>query len=166
MNANRSRRFIVASVAVVLTAATLSVATADENNEPERTVNGTPIGTGQSVTPTAAPGSAIHRLNPGLKPIPGVELLPGQDITKFLAGQAETTALSPDGSRKYVAQPDGRTVVVYATASNTPIGSFVTDQTAGPSPRSIAVAPDGTLYITDMDDNKVYAVTVSDQTML
>jgi hypothetical protein len=51
-------------------------------------------------------------------------------------------------------QPDGKTVVVYDTASNTVIGSFVTDQNAGASPRSIAVAADGTLYITDMDDNK------------
>ena len=87
MNANRRRRLVAASVAVALAAATLSIATADENNEPERAVSAIPIGTGQSVTPTAAPGSAIHYLNPGLTPVPGVELLPGQDVTKFVAGQ-------------------------------------------------------------------------------
>jgi DNA-binding beta-propeller fold protein YncE len=52
------------------------------------------------------------------------------------------------------------TVVVYDTASNSMIGSFVTDQNAGTSVRSIAVAADGTVYVTDMDDNKVYAVTL------
>jgi Big-like domain-containing protein len=77
-----------------------------------------------------------------------------------------TTALSPDGSLQYVAQPDGMTVVVYDTARNTAIGSFTTDQNAGASPRSIAVAADGTLYITDTDDNKVYAVTLGDATAL
>ena len=71
-----------------------------------------------------------------------------------------TSALSPDGTRQYVAQSDGKTVKVYDTASNTVIGSFVTDQNAGSAPRSIAVADDGTVYVTDMNDNKVYAVTV------
>ena len=70
------------------------------------------------------------------------------------------TALSPDGSRRYVTEQDGRTVVVYDTASNAMIGSFVTDQNAGTSVRSIAVAADGTVYVTDMDDNKLYAVTL------
>jgi YVTN family beta-propeller protein/VCBS repeat-containing protein len=71
-----------------------------------------------------------------------------------------SSALSPDGSRRYVTQSDGKTVNVYDTASNTLIGSFVTDQNSGTSPRSIAVAGDGTVYVTDMNDNKVYAVTV------
>jgi DNA-binding beta-propeller fold protein YncE len=57
-------------------------------------------------------------------------------------------------------------VVVYDTASNTVIGSFVTDQNAGASPRSIAVAADGTVYITDMDDNKVYVATLGGATVL
>jgi hypothetical protein len=59
--------------------------------------DGTQLGTGQSMTPTAAPGSTIIDLNPRLTPVAGVNMLPDQDVTKFLAGQPETTALSPDG---------------------------------------------------------------------
>jgi YVTN family beta-propeller protein/VCBS repeat-containing protein len=71
-----------------------------------------------------------------------------------------STALSPDGSRRYVAQSDGNKVVVFDTATNTAIGTFTTDQSPAASFRSIAVAPNGTLYITDPADSKVYAVTV------
>ena len=53
----------------------------------------TPIGAaaeelpdGQSITPTAAPGSTFTHLNPGLA-----------DFPDFAAGQAVTTAVSPDG---------------------------------------------------------------------
>jgi YVTN family beta-propeller protein len=70
------------------------------------------------------------------------------------------TAVSPDGSRRYVTQSDGMTVVVYDTATDTVIGSFITDTTPGASFQSIAVASDSTLYITDDGDNKVYVVTV------
>jgi DNA-binding beta-propeller fold protein YncE len=55
---------------------------------------------------------------------------------------------------------------VFDTATNTAIGSFTTDQNSGASFRSLAVAPNGTLYITDAGDNKVYAVTVGNPTML
>ena len=76
-------------------------------------------------------------------------------------------ALSPDGSRAYVTSFDGKTVAVINTASNTLIGTFTIDEGAGDSNlrRSIAVGADGTLYIAD-GDGTVYAVTVSNPTML
>ena len=52
------------------------------------------------------------------------------------------------------------------TATNTAIGSLTTDQNSGATIRSIAVAPNGTLYITDAGDSKVYVVTVGSPTML
>jgi hypothetical protein len=42
---------------------------------------------GQSITPTAAPGAIFNPLNPGLT-----------DYPDFTAGQAVTTAVSPDGT--------------------------------------------------------------------
>ena len=44
--------------------------------------------TGLAITPTAAPHSVFQTLNPGL---------PG--LSNFVAGQAVTTALSPDGKQ-------------------------------------------------------------------
>jgi DNA-binding beta-propeller fold protein YncE len=45
-----------------------------------------PVPTGKTITPTAAPGSTFHSLNPGLAQFPN-----------FVVGQAVTTATSPDG---------------------------------------------------------------------
>jgi YVTN family beta-propeller protein len=90
---NRRKHFVAANVALALAGVTLAAA-ADQSH---RTVGGTALGTGQSITPTAAPGSTVIDLNPGLTPIPGVNMLPDQDVTKYRAGQPETTALSPDG---------------------------------------------------------------------
>lgn len=91
-----------------------------------------------------------------------IDTAPGSSTrsTELAVITERSSALSPDGSQRYTVRPDGRTVDVYDTASNTVIGSFVTDQNAGSSPRSIAVAGDGTVYVTDMNDNKVYAVIV------
>ncbi|MBP1821149.1 beta-propeller fold lactonase family protein [Mycobacterium sp. OAE908] len=72
----------------------------------------------------------------------------------------QTTAVSPDGSRRYTLQSDGKTVVVSNTSTNAAIGAFTTDQNSSAGARSIAVAPNGTLYIADAADNKVYIVTV------
>src|SRR5260370_19139806 len=43
--------------------------------------------TGLAITPTAAKGSSFQQLNPGLPNLPN-----------FVAGQAVTTAVSPDGN--------------------------------------------------------------------
>ena len=79
--------------------------------------------------------------------------------------RTQDTAVSPDGSRTYVMAPDGKTITVIDTASNSVIGTFTTDLTSVSTTRSIAVAPDGTLYISDSADNKVYAVTVGATTV-
>ena len=79
--------------------------------------------------------------------------------------RTQDTAVSPDGRRTYVMAPDGKTITVIDTASNSVIGTFTTDLTSVSTTRSIAVAPDGTLYISDSADNKVYAVTVGATTV-
>ncbi|HVP62676.1 MAG TPA: beta-propeller fold lactonase family protein [Myxococcaceae bacterium] len=70
----------MARLDVVAAAAVTLFVTAAGAHEP------IPIPTGQRITPTAAPGSTFTQLNPGLPGLPG-----------FTAGQAVSTALSPDG---------------------------------------------------------------------
>ncbi len=77
----------------------------------------------------------------------------------------QDTAVSPDGSRTYVLGSDGRSVAVIDTATNSLIGRFTTDLTSGSTTRSIAIGPDGALYISDSADNKVYAITVGATTV-
>ncbi len=92
---------------------------------------------------------------------------------------AQDVALSPDGSTAYVTSPDGKTVTMIDTTTNTVIGTFTTDETsAGPRDvyvgfnsvryptRYVTVAPNGTVYVTDYTDGKVYATTVGDATAL
>jgi YVTN family beta-propeller protein len=61
---------------------------------------------GQTITPTAAPGSQFIALNPGLSDHPG-----------YLAGQALKTALSPDGSTLLV-MTSGYNNLNYSDSSN------------------------------------------------
>ena len=74
------------------------------------------------------------------------------------------SAVSPDGSRRYVPEPDGKTITVYDTATNAKVGSFITDNQANTSFRGIYIAPNGTLYIADPGDNTLYAVTIGGTT--
>ena len=70
------------------------------------------------------------------------------------------SAVSPDGSRLYVPEPDGKTITVYDTTTGTKVGSFVTDHQANTGFRGLYFAPNGTLYIADPGDNTLYAVTI------
>ncbi len=80
--------------------------------------------------------------------------------TELARIRQQDTVRSLDGTRTYVLGSDGRSVAVLDNATNTVVGTFATDLSPGPTTRSIAIGPDGTLYITDSADNKVYAVTI------
>lgn len=115
----------------------------------------TPIPTGQIITATAAPGSVILPLNPGLADLPG-----------FTAGQAVSTALSPDG----------KTLLVLTSGYNRTNGSvdgnseyvFVFDVSAGSPVQKqvlqvantyvgLAFAPGGqSFYVTGGPDDNVH----------
>jgi YVTN family beta-propeller protein len=85
-----------------------------------------------------------------------------QIATITVPAGAQDIAVSPDGTRAYVTESDGKTVTVIDTATNTVLGSFTTDQTGGGyTVRSIAVGPDGTVYVTDSADGKIYASTLN-----
>jgi YVTN family beta-propeller protein len=79
-----------------------------------------------------------------------------------ISGAARDVALSPDGTRAYVTGYDGKTITVVDTVTNTVVGTFTTDETGSSSgyEQFITVGPDGTLYVTDVMDGKVYVVTV------
>ncbi|MFG1933588.1 Ig-like domain-containing protein [Mycobacterium sp. NPDC048908] len=81
------------------------------------------------------------------------------------------------GNNLYVANSDNMTVTVIDRTTNMPVGRFSTDQsTGGRSPivilpdywtgfvpafaRYITVGPNGSVYVTDYADGKMYAVTV------
>ena len=79
--------------------------------------------TGQSLSPTAAPGSTFAPLNPGLAALPG-----------YTAGQAVTTAVSPDG-RTLLVLTSGYNLEETASGAENPALSdeyvFVYDISAG-----------------------------------
>jgi YVTN family beta-propeller protein len=119
-----------------------------------------PIPTGQTITPTAAPGATFQELNPGLA-----------SLSNFTAGQAVTSVISPDGKTLLVLtsgynqnyDANGATI---AAQSNEYV--FVFDITSG-APRQtqvltvpntyvgLAFAPAGdTFYVSGGTDDNVH----------
>jgi YVTN family beta-propeller protein len=85
---------------------------------------------------------------------------------------AQDVALSPNGSVLYVTSWDGQSVTMIDTGTNTVTGGYTTDVTPTTTPRYltfygegyftrfVVVGPNGTVYVTDYDDGKLYATTV------
>jgi len=116
--------------------------------------------TGQSITPTAAPGAIFNSLNPGLT-----------DYPDFTAGQAVTSAVSPDGttllvltsgynrikdaSGKIVQRDSNEYVFVFDITAGSPVQKQVIQV---PNTYSgIAFSPDGTqFYVSGGKDDSVH----------
>ncbi|MBV9488753.1 MAG: phosphoesterase [Verrucomicrobia bacterium] len=152
----------LASVIAVWGAAFPSEGLADSDGAvPAKTVQQTFISTGQYITPTAAPGSVLEYLNPGLKNYPN-----------FIAS----------GALSSVKSPDGKTLLVLVSGYNSlsvPTGQtegtneyvFVFDISAGrPAKKQvlqipnsyvgICFAPDGrTFYVGGGQDDNVHVFT-------
>jgi YVTN family beta-propeller protein len=69
-------------------------------------------------------------------------------------------ALSPDGAYFYTANSND-TVTVIDTATNTKVASFSVDPKPETNVHHIAVAPDGTIYVTDYYDKAVRVISVT-----
>jgi YVTN family beta-propeller protein len=72
-------------------------------------------------------------------------------------GSPTQVAFSPDGAKAYVATADG--LYTFSTKTLTKTG-FISGLG---EPHSVAVAPDGTLYVTDTDGNSVKVISPSGQ---
>ncbi len=121
---------------------------------------------GQMITPTAAPGSTFRSLNPGLA-----------DFPAFLAGQAVTTAMSPDGKTllvltsgynrnfdakgKLVADASNEYVFVFDISQGDP-----TQKQVIPVPNTfsgMAFSPDGRQFsVTGGKDDSVHTYALTD----
>ncbi|PRC48249.1 hypothetical protein C6A85_80800, partial [Mycobacterium sp. ITM-2017-0098] len=69
-------------------------------------------------------------------------------------------ALSPDGALAYVANAND-TVSLIDTFTNTVVGTVVIDSDTSGG-HTIAVGPDGTMYVTDAADRTVRVLTIAD----
>ena len=73
-------------------------------------------------------------------------------------------AVTPDGSKVYVANEGANTVSVISTATNTVIGSPIP---VGNGPFGVAVTPDGSkVYVTNEADNTVSVISTATNTVI
>ena len=77
--------------------------------------------------------------------------------TIVVADGASDVAFSSDQPPRLVTHSDGKTVTVIDTRTNTVTSTFTTDQSSGTGARGVAVGGNDTVYVTDSDDNAVYA---------
>ena len=80
-------------------------------------------------------------------------------------------AVSPDGTRLYVANANSDTVSVIETAAGTVVGRLgakpLPELPFGSAPNALAVSPDGaTLYVANGGNNAVAVIDVADETVL
>ena len=85
----------------------------------------------------------------------------GNDVTAEAPGS--DIEVTPDGTRLYAAESDYRVVPVLSAGCDTATSSVVGYFTV-PGANSIAVAPNGTVYLTHAAAGTVYAVTVGGAT--
>jgi YVTN family beta-propeller protein len=124
--------------------------------------SGTLLATGQAITPTAAPGAVFGTLNPHLKSAP-----------KYVVGQAESTAVSPDRktllvlTSGYNDDPEPATKSEFVFVFDISTGKPVQLQ-ALPVPNAfcgVAWGPDGsTFYVAGGQDDNVHVFKKSDGT--
>jgi YVTN family beta-propeller protein/VCBS repeat-containing protein len=97
----------------------------------------------------------------------------GTEVARVtVSAGTQDIAVSPDGRTAYVTSWDGKSVTMIDTATNTVTGGYTTDVTPAVTPRSltfygegyftrfVVVGANGTVYVTDYDDGKLYATTV------
>jgi DNA-binding beta-propeller fold protein YncE len=136
------------------------------------TVNVTSPGTGSYLTNLAASpdGKRVYALvSPPdgygvAKALSVIDTATNREIaTISVPAGALDVSVSPDSKRVYVAQYDGRTVLVIDSATNQLAGKFTTDQSTGGA-QFVGEAPNGKVYVTDYDLRTVCAVNVGDTT--
>jgi DNA-binding beta-propeller fold protein YncE len=153
------RRTLLASAAIL---AVCQVSVAGQRNV---RLDGSFTPSGQVITPTVAPGSVFGPLNPGLA-----------DNPSYVAGQAVTTAVSPDGKSllvltsgyNLVSDAKGATVTadsneyvfVYDISGDTPVKKQVLQ--IPNTYMGIAFAPNGEhFYVTGGKDDNVHVYTLA-----